>query len=294
MAAQYVLELLAENRVLFLALLLGVGMLIARVRVRGVSLGAAAVLVLSIVITAYASTRGVELQLSHEISTFGLVLFAFAIVAMLAIFAVAAVAAAVLGRALGLDSATIAGAFAGATTNTPALPAAGEASGDPSSATVGYAIAYIGGVLGMLGVAVFSLSRGKHDTDAPEPVLNRTVRVDRTDQPTVHDISVYVGTEVLFSRLSRGDNNPLTIPHADTRLEHGDLITVAGSQAQIDKAIEYLGESANESLNLDRRELDFRRITVSNSSLAGKKVAEVDRELIERFDAYVMRIRRGA
>ena len=74
-----------------------------------------------------------------------------------------------LGRAFGMETALIAGTFAGAITNTPALSAAGQSSGDPGLATVGYSIAYIFGVLGMLAFAYLALRGAAKDTDAPPP-----------------------------------------------------------------------------------------------------------------------------
>ena len=134
------LQALADNQILLLALLVGLGMLVARFRIKGISLGAAAVLFVSLILTAYASTQGVELQLSHDISTLGLVLFAFSIgitsgpnffhtlrtsvgelVGYVVVLVVTAAAGLGVGRLLGLDIATIAGTFAGAVTNTPAL-----------------------------------------------------------------------------------------------------------------------------------------------------------------------------
>ncbi|WP_257202127.1 aspartate:alanine exchanger family transporter [Corynebacterium cystitidis] len=306
------LQALAENQVLLLALLVGLGMLVARLRIKGISLGAAAVLFVSLIVTAYASTQGVELQLSHDISTLGLVLFAFAIgitsgpnffhtlrtslgelAGYVVILVLTAGVALGVGRLLGLDIATIAGTFAGALTNTPALSAAGTSSGDVAAATVGYAIAYIFGVLGMLIFALVALSKAKSDTDAPDPVLNRTIEVERTDRPVVEDVQNYVGSEMVFSRIQHGAGGTIEIPHVHTPLDYGDLVTIVGTEHQMHQAIEYLGKPSKRSLMLDRKDLDFRRMTLSNSKLAGKTVREIDAEIDERFGAYTSRIRRG-
>lgn len=124
---------------------------------------------------------------------------------MLGTFAVAAAAAAGVGRALGMDWALVAGTFAGATTNTPALSAASTASGDPALATVGYAIAYLFGVIGMLGFAALALSRRSADKDKPSPISNRTIRVERTDQPTIGSLVDAIGGTLQFSRIRRGE-----------------------------------------------------------------------------------------
>lgn len=305
-----VFRMLEENQVLLLFILVGIGMLFAWVRVKGISLGAAAVLFFAIGITAWAKADGYQLEVEHDLGILGLALFAFAIginsgpnffhtlksslgplVLMLAVFALATGAAAGLGRALGMDWALIAGTFAGAVTNTPALSAASQASGDPAGATVGYAIAYLFGVIGMLGFAMLALSKRRGDKDTPSPIVNRTVRVERSDKPTVRDILDAVGEGVHFSRIRRGEVGPIWIPEEDVELWNDDLITVVGTQDLVERVISHLGHGSSHSLVSDRRYLDFRRMTVSDPNLGGKTVAEVNLE--NRFGGSMSRIRRG-
>lgn len=81
-----------------------------------------------------------------------------------------------LGKAMGMDVPLIAGTFAGSVTNTPALAAAGDASGDPARATVGHSIACLFGVIGMLAAAMAALHYGRND--ATPSLSNRTIRVE--------------------------------------------------------------------------------------------------------------------
>ncbi|MFP7697022.1 aspartate:alanine exchanger family transporter [Trueperella sp. LYQ143] len=306
----FIFSALSHNQVLLLFLLVGVGMLFAHIRIRGISLGAAAVLFFAIAITAWGLAAGYELHINHDLGILGLALFAFAIginsgrnffhtlkssfgplVLMLVMFALAAVAAAVIGRWLGMDWALIAGTFAGAITNTPTLSAAGQASGDPATATVGYAIAYLFGVIGMLGWTMLALSKRRTDKDTPSPIINRTVRVERQDSPRLADILELVGDGVHFSRIRRGEVGPIWIPEEEEQLLHDDLITVVGTREQVDRVIAHLGHGSSHSLMADRRYLDFRRITVSDPKIAGKTVEQVDLE--GKFGGSMSRIRRG-
>ena len=168
-----VLAYFADQPVLLVFLLIGVGMALGGIKTKGISLGAAAVLFLGIAFSATASAAGVEASVPPILGMFGLVLFAFGIgnnsgvsffkslktatgpvLSMIGVFIVAAIAAWGLGTyVFELPLATIAGTFAGAVTNTPALAAASEATGDPGAATVGYAVAYLFGVIGMLAVS---------------------------------------------------------------------------------------------------------------------------------------------
>ena len=152
-----VFEILSEQPVLFLFLLIGIGMAFGHVKIRGISLGAAAVLFFAIVLAAWAQSYDIELRVTPQLGTLGLTLFTFAIginsgasffhnlktavgpiLSMVALYGITATVGLYLGKAMGMDVPLIAGTFAGSVTNTPALAAAGDASGDPARATVGY------------------------------------------------------------------------------------------------------------------------------------------------------------
>ena len=70
---------LAGTPVLLLFVLIGVGSVIGHVKVRGVGLGAAAVLFLAIGLSAWAASYGVDLELPEVLGTLGLILFTFSV-----------------------------------------------------------------------------------------------------------------------------------------------------------------------------------------------------------------------
>ncbi|WP_448760512.1 aspartate:alanine exchanger family transporter [Actinomyces oricola] len=307
---------LAENPVLVLFSLIGLGMLVGHVKIKGVSLGAAAVLFSGIALAAWGVSAGVTIEVPPSLGTLGLAIFTFAIgvqsgpnffhvirtaagplALMLAVFLAGAVAAVGVGRALGMDSALIAGTFAGAITNTPALAAAGNAAvlaGNPDGAaiaTVGYAVSYLYGVIGMLFFCLLALRYRRSDKDAPSPLVNRTVRVEREDSPRIGDIAETISGELKFSRLRHGETGPITRPTNDVRVNKDDLVTVVGTQEAVNQVITALGHGSSHSLIEDRKYLDFRRITVSDPKLAGHTVAELD--IDTKFGATISRVRRG-
>ncbi len=169
---------LAEGPVILAFLLMGVGMVFGSLKINGVSMGAAMVLFTAIVVAAWAGTYGIEVRVPPVLGTFGLVLFAFSIgnnaganffsslkrgagpiLMMVVLFAITGATAYLVGtRVFGMSPALAAGTFAGALTNTPALATAAEASGDAAMATVGYAVSYLFGVIGMLTAAGLALS----------------------------------------------------------------------------------------------------------------------------------------
>ncbi|MDO5065392.1 MAG: TrkA C-terminal domain-containing protein [Actinomyces bowdenii] len=311
-----VLEHLSENSVLTLFLLIGLGMLLGHVKVKGVSLGAAAVLFAGIGLAALGTSHGAEIEVPHEIGILGLAIFTFAIgiqsgpnffhvlrtaagpLSLLLVLLLAGAGAGVaVGRALGMDSALIAGTFAGAITNTPALAAAGNAAvtaGNPEGtavATVGYAVAYLYGVVGMLFFCLLALRYRRTDKDTPSPLINRTIRVEREDGPVIADIIEKISGELKFSRLRRGETGPIMRPTNDDRLFKDDLVTVVGTQEAVKQVISAVGHDSSHSLIEDRKYLDFRRITVSDPKLAGRTIADLD--IDRRFGATISRVRRG-
>mgnify|MGYP002735255818 FL=1 len=306
-----VFDYLATNPLIYLFLLVAIGMLLGHIKVRGVSLGAAAVLFSAIGFTAWAGELGVDIEIPPVVGTLGLVLFAFGIgvtsgssffhnlktavgpiLMMVLLMAVAGATSLIVGtKVFGLSTAASAGTFAGALTNTPALHAAGEASGDLAGATVSYSIAYLFGVLGMLGATMAALSYGKHDKDAPSPIANRTIRVEREDHPFIGDLYEKMNGNVTFSRLRRGEEGPISRPAMSDTLDPGDLVTVVGPKEAVSRISNELGHGSSHSLMRDRSYLDFRRITVSDPKVAGHTVGSLG--LAQKYSATVSRVRRG-
>lgn len=306
-----IFSFLAAQPIILVFLLVGLGMFFGHLKIKSVGLGAAAVLFIAIILSAWAKSYGVEMVIDAELGHFGLALFAFAIgvnsgasffhnlktalgpiLATVALYIVAAGAAYGVGiYVFNMDIALVAGTFAGAVTNTPALAAVGASSGNPGLATVGYSIAYLFGVLGMMIAAFAALHYGKSDTDAPSPLANRTIRVERSDRPLVGDIYEMMGKKVSFSRIRRGETGPITKPAMSDTLNQDDLVTVVGPRELVSRVATELGHGSSHSLMQDRSYLDFRRITVSDPKLAGHTVAELD--MGNKFSATISRVRRG-
>jgi putative transport protein len=305
-----VLGFLAGQPILLLFVVVGVGSAIGRLKVRGVGLGAAAVLFLAIGLSAWAAAYGIDLQITEALGTLGLTLFTFTvgivsgatffaslrrnlgpILAMVGVVIVGALVAVGMGRLLELDPATVAGAFAGALTNTPALAAAQQAAGDPTSPTVGYAVTYLYGVVGML-VAVSLALRGRdRDTDTPPPLVNRTVRVELDSAPGIRELEKRHGNKITFTRVRRGEQSPIRTADDRDTLVRDDLVVVVGPADEVEAVTAELGHASSHHLEIDRAYLDVRRITVSDPQAAGRTIGELG--LAQRFDATASRVRRG-
>ncbi|MBW6438246.1 hypothetical protein KZ829_31420 [Actinoplanes hulinensis] len=321
------IEILAANEVLLCAIVLGLGHLLGNLRIRGIALGVAAVFFVGLGIGALDD----RLRLPDFADEFGLALFVYLIglasaptffaalrrrglrdnAFVAAVLTVAALTAVVAAAAFHLNPATAAGVFAGALVNVPALGSAQEAlrAIDPaeggrlaSDAAVGMSLTYGYGVIAMIGALItymifvrvdFGREAAENTRLAPAPkkLVERTLLVTRGAGTGIRDLTDQLAQdgEALLVRLRRGDLMHLaaTVP----TLREGDLLSVVGTRDATRDLVARLGENVKPALSLDRGTLDFRRITVSDPSLAGMAVAELD--LPRRHHALITRVRRG-
>jgi putative transport protein len=310
-----VVDLLAGDPVLLAFVVIGLGAGIGTLRIRGVGVGPAAALFVGLAVGAVdeALSTAAGLTVLREL---GLVLFTYTIglasgptfviglkrggAVALAVTAGLIVAlgglCAAVAALLDLAPAERAGLFAGSTTNTPALQAASDAlpSGDP---VVAYSLAYPGAVVAMLIMISLVLSRrlplpATLEPPAPQPapaaVINWTVRVTTPGLGTLGGLRLrYPG--IGFSRVER--DGRVRIATADHRLDPGDVVVVLGAQPAVAAFAGDAGERSDRHLPLDRAQLDFRRILVSNRRLAGRRLVDLD--LPHRHGVVPTRVRRG-
>lgn len=214
---------------------------------------------------------------------------------------------------LNLKPALTAGLFAGSLTNTPTLASLLEQVKRTAPAdlldqminepVIGYSIAYPMGVVGMI-AAIFTMQRlwkidyAREAKEAGDlgathmQLQSRTICITRPDvvQTPVRDLLQQHGWQVIFGRMKHADK-PLALVGSETHLQVGDLITMIGTQEELDRVMAYLGEPCAERLELDRSEYDFRRIFVSNPRVVGHRLRDFD--LPQQFGAIVTRLRRG-
>ena len=318
------MNVLADNPLLVLFLTVGVGAAVGRLRFKGVGLGPAAALFAGL---AFSAADADLANLPGIVPTLGLVLFIYTVglasgpsflhelrhggvkVVAGSVVVFSAIALVVIGvvAAFDMDMGARAGLFSGTQTNTPALQAAldGLASeveaGRLTDPVVGYSIAYPFGVLAMIVAAQWALRkrtpRSRGEVTVSEPVkqaeaLNATswtVEITRPDLPRLGDMRHWHGELLAFSRVEH--DGVVQVATNEAVLVPGDLCTVIGSPAAVGHFTEWAGVRSERHLALDRQQIDFRRISVSNRALAGTHLRELHLE--RRFGATVTRIRRG-
>jgi putative transport protein len=323
-----VTDYLVENPLLLLFVVVAIGYPLGRLKVRGTSLGVASVLFAGLVVGAIDQDLKLPeilyqfglvifvytIGLSHGRAFFAsfrrqggrhtlLVTGVITIAALLAIGEHAL---------LDLKPSLTAGMFAGSLTNTPAL--AGELEylkeygpederdqilAEP---IVGYSVAYPIGVLGVILALVVAQRRWRIDYPreaervrdgevTTRHLENRTIRVTcpGAAQQSIVDLAQDRDWDVVFARMRHGGR--LALVTAETHLVPGDLVLAVGTREDLDRVTAHLGEACDERLELDRSELDFRRIFVSSPAVTGRRLRDLN--LRQRFGAVATRIRRG-
>ena len=322
------IELLIEEPLLLLFLVSAIGYAIGRIRIKGVSLGVAAVLFVGLAFGALDPA----LQLPATVFELGLIIFVYTIGLSsgagffasfnrqglrnnLLVFGMLVFAAALtvtLHTVLGFKPTVSAGLFAGSLTNTPALAGLLDTirkTAPPelldimlAEPVVGYSVAYPMGVLGMIMavLAMRSIFHIDYAQDAQrlrqfnlveQEIYNRTAQITNpamVGRP-LSALKAEQGWTVLFGRISR--NGIIELAEGSTKLALNDRVSIIGVPEDVDAVVSVLGQLDTENLELDRRQYDFRRVFVSNADIAGRKLGELD--LPQKYGAVVTRVRRG-
>jgi putative transport protein len=202
--------------------------------------------------------------------------------------------------------------FAGSLNNTPALAGVLEYIKENVAAAVreqtltepviGFSIAYPMGVIGMI-LAISLIQRlwkidYAREAETVEEVAaatrrlyNRNIIVTRPEasQTTIRELVHGHHWDVVFGRMKR--DGQIALATDQTCLQVGDVLTVVGPLDDVDEVTAYLGVASDEHLELDRKELDYRRIFVSNPKIAGHRLKDLN--LPQQWGALITRVRRG-
>jgi putative transport protein len=323
-----IVEFLVEEPLLLLFLVAGLGYVIGHVKIKGISLGVAAVLFVGLAFGALSP----DMQLPPILVDLGLIIFVYTIglssgpgffasfrrkglrdntfVLLMLLFA----ALLTIGFAslFDLKSTVAAGMYTGSLTNTPALAGvldtvARTAPADQlelllTEPVIGYSVAYPMGVIAML-IAVYVMQRVfridyraeakslRQFNVIEQEIYTRTVRITQPEaaKMPVSELFRSHDWDVVVSRIKH--DGELTLATGDVSFALGDLVAVVGSPEEIDKVVAGMGEPAGEQLELDRSNYDFRRMFVSNPDIAGRSLNDLN--LPREYGAIVTRVRRG-
>ena len=322
------LKILINNPLLLFFVVAAIGYPLGRIRIRGSSLGVAAVLFVGLAI----GSIHPDLKLPEIVYMLGLATFVYTIglasgpafvaslqregmrnnLLVIGMLVFATILTLIAQRMLHLKATVAVGLFAGSLTSTPALAGVLETIKQIQTGVgldqllaepvMGYSVTYPMGVMG--GILAISLlqklwkvnyadeARNLNIPGAAGEALRRaTIRVswDGAERETITELSRREKWDVVFGRVKRGDS--FLLPGPRGRLRLGDLVAVVGTESELERVAAVLGERCEEEIGLERSEYEYRRIFVSNPRVAGRQLGSLT--LHERFGATVTRVRRG-
>jgi putative transport protein len=106
-----------------------------------------------------------------------------------------------------------------------------------------------------------------------EEIAHVTVRVEVDEPLTVAALALEHDREIAVTRLKREDEpGPVTVPAPEEPVTRGDLLTIVGPPDLLETVALRLGHVSSHDIVADRRDLDFRRVTLSSKPLVGHTV----------------------
>jgi putative transport protein len=122
-----------------------------------------------------------------------------------------------------------------------------------------------------------------------------TVRVEAPGLPALGTLAEQYENRLVFSRIMRNDSpghpGDVDLATDDAVPVPGDILTVIGDPETLARFTEQVGHPSSVALTLDRSQVDYRRIAVSNPRVAGQPLGSL--HLRRRFGAVATRVRRG-
>ena len=308
------------------------GMLIGKIQIKGVSLGVTFVLFVGIL----AGHLGCNIDpaVLDFLKNFGLILFIFTIglqvgpgffssfktsglkmnglACCMILLGVGATVGLSFLFAEYVDAPMMVGIMSGAVTSTPGLGAAQEAlqqlsatgaiEGELPPISLGYAVAYPMGVLGIILTMMLLRVIFRVDLKAEESNLQQkqtshekpdilTFRITNSniDGLTLAELKHSFGHEFVATRLRA--NEQVSIPHADTVLHTGNLILVVTRHANAKLLQKLLGEPIDYEWKDDESTMVSRRIVVTRDSINGKTIGQL--HLRSAFNVNITRVGRA-
>lgn len=319
------------HAVLTFALVITVGILLGKIKIKGVSLGITWILFVGIIFSHFGMT--VDNDVRHFVQEFGLILFVFSIGLQVgpgffasfkhggmtlvgcatAIVLLGVLTAYIIHVATSTPIPTMVGILSGAVTNTPGLGAAQQAYADASgvndpSIALGYAVAYPLGVVGIILSMIFiryalRVDFKKEDEGlaelANEQKLAEKVSVEFTNQiiegRSVEYVRDLVNRQFVISRVMHPDGS-ITMADTDTKIHLGDRLWVICQAEDVEAVVAFLGhrvELTDEDWgnNTPNAELISRRILITKSSINGKKFSDL--RLRTKYGITITRVNRA-
>ena len=317
------------HSVLILSLVIAFGIMLAKIKVAGVSLGITWILFVGIVFGHFDMTLNEHLL--HFMKEFGLILFVYSIglqvgpgffsafkkggltlnlLAMLVVF-LGVVITIILHFVTGTPITTMVGILSGAVTNTPGLGAAQQANSDLNGIdapeiALGYAVAYPLGVVGIILslIALKYILRINTQTEEAEAErglghiqeltvrpISFEIRNEAIDGKKIKDIRPLMNRDFVISRVQYHDGQGTELANSDTVLHLNDKILVISTPKDIEAISVFFGKQIDMQWEQLDKKLISRRILITKPELNGKMLSQL--KIRNNFGASITRVNRS-
>ena len=295
--------------VLVLMLVAIAGLALASIKIKGIGLGVTGVLFTGILAGHFG--LHIDKAILDFVREFGLILFVFTIGLQLGPgffaslrkqglkFNLIAASVVILGAIMttavawfGINEFAALGLFSGATTNTPSLGATqqmlnslgGKLADNASLPALAYAVAYPGGVFGIIGTLLLlkfalraDLEKEAEQFRAEQKISGRLERmnlaIEKIENIPVGKIPEAAG--IVVSRIRKQNAREVETATEQTVLQKGDLILAVGTRAALEKFRDTVGRESSDTLLQVPGSIHSRRIVVTHGAVLGKTLDEL-------------------
>ena len=300
------------HAILLLALCIGLGHQLGKLKIAKVSLGITWILFVGIIFSHFGLT--INHEVLHFVKEFGLILFVYSIglqvgpgffesfksggikLNLLAtgIVVLGVVTTYIIHLISGESLVTLSGVLAGATTNTPSLGAAQQTYSDivgsqDSTIALGYAVAYPLGVVGVILVMlliknVFKVDIQKEEEQTQQHQAPQTLRLNVLVEnqgvvgKKIRDVVSNFKTTLVVSRIKHA-NGDIEIATDDTILQKGDILRLITTQEDEKAIVMLLGkehELPSTEWDTPKHDLVSRKVVVTKPELNGKTIGSLN------------------
>lgn len=319
------------QQVVAIALTAAVGLMVGKIKVKGISLGGAGALFVGILL-GHLGLR-VEANVLHFIQEFGLILFVYTIGMQVGpgfmdsirrhglVLNILSTSIVLLGVVVTLclyfftdmhnNVPVLIGMLCGAVTNTPSLGAANSAFAaagvDTSLTGIGYAVAYPFGVIGIILVMILvriifrqdpvkaSESYASEIAAHSKEIESCSLVVENQNLYGVllKDIPDLISSGVVMTRLMRGEN--IFTPNGSTVIEKGDKVHIVGMPEAVAAMEKIIGKRLEKPITLETSNTDkkivVKTILVTNKKILGRTIGSL--ALAERYGVNISRVVRS-
>ena len=319
------------HSVFVFALVISIGIILGKIKIFGVSLGIAWILIVGIAFGHFGLI--IDPTILHFMKEFGLIMFIYSIgmqvgpsffssfkkggvklnLLAVSIVLLGVVTTLVIYSITNLPISTMVGILSGAVTNTPGLGAAQQTFFDITGApdatvSMAYAVAYPLGVIGVIVSLILfryifkiNLENEKKELDKLDDTRFTVAKMFslKISNPAVFGKTLsasknLIEKEFVVSRVKYASNGKLEIAHPNTILNKDDIVLVVSNLQNIDSISAFLGclvEMNQSDLSELDSQLVSRRIFITKSEVNGKTIRDL--KLRSLYGINVTRVNRA-